>query len=91
MFKEEKIPELAFYFTNTMLNMALQEWSDKQQIEQFLQAFDLNTLDEKIQFLTGLTVVIRRYPDNLFPKPEVRTNLLQVIQEVLDECILQEN
>ncbi len=85
------ISEIAFYLTQIMMQSILKEWLDPQIINQIFNKLALNTNAEKIFFLTHLTIAIRKYPDTIFPNPDLRTQFLNIIQECLDARILEEN
>ncbi|MDR2397009.1 MAG: TyeA family type III secretion system gatekeeper subunit [Puniceicoccales bacterium] len=91
MFTATQIPELSLLMTKTLMQAAFREWIDSKQLAQLMSQLSIATNQEKMYFLTSLSLTIRKYPDALFPKPDVRTNILQVVQECLDECVLEDN
>ena len=91
MIENSNIPELSFYITQVIMQAILKEWLDPQVIHQMYNKLHLNTHEEKIFFLTHLTMAIRKYPDTVFSNPDLRTQFLNVIQEHLDAHILEEN
>lgn len=91
MFKEFQIAEKALELTKSLMKLSLKEWVESGQIKDIVRSLDLRNHDSQMYFLTGLGVVIRRYPDAIFSTPDVRMKLLQAIQEYLDEIILEEN
>ena len=91
MIENPNIPELSFYLTQVIMQAILKEWLDPQVINQMYNKLQLNTNEEKIFFLTHLSMAIRKYPDTIFSNPDLRTQFLNVIQECLDARILEEN
>jgi type III secretion system TyeA family effector delivery regulator len=64
---------------------------DMEQIKPLVKSLNLNDTSSRMYFLTGLGGAIRKYPDEAFPTPESRQNLLQSVQDYLDEVILEED
>ena len=61
------------------------------QLSQLMKTVGIQTDEERIFFLTQLTVFLRKYPDSVFATPDVRMHFLATIQEMLDAKILEEN
>ena len=91
MFTSEQIPDLALHMTKFFMEAAFREWMDARQLEELMKQLTIVSNDEKMYFLTNLSLTIRKYPDALFSNPDVRINILQIIQERLDECVLLDN
>ena len=69
----------------------LKEYLDENLVAQLMQTVGIRTDEERIFFLTQLTVFLRKYPDSVFSSQDVRTHFLSVLQEMLDTKILEEN
>ena len=67
------------------------EYLDENQLIQIMDHLNLKTEQEQIFFLTQLSVILRKYPDSLFPNADTRGKFLTTIQEILDSKILAEN
>ena len=91
MISEQKKQELAYYLTKSMMHNIFKEYIDENQLSQIMEYLHLEMREQQIFFLTQLTIVLREYPDSIFPNPEVRNKLLNTIQECLDSRILEEN
>ncbi len=89
MFKEEQIPEFSFLLANELMRASFREWLDVNQLTKFMSQLDLVTNEEKICFLTNLSLTIRKLPEALFTKPDVRINIFQVVQGCLDKYITE--
>lgn len=91
MISEEQKQTLAYYLTKTMMSSIFKEYIDEEQLSQIMQYLQVETQEQQIFFLTQLTIVLREYPDSLFPSPDVRNKLINTVQECLDSKILEEN
>ena len=69
----------------------LKEYLDENIISQLMKTVGVRTDEERIFFLTQLTVFLRKYPDSVFSSPDVRMHFLATMQEMLDAKILEEN
>ena len=91
MISQQRKQEMAYYLTKVMIQNIFQEYIDENKLSQIMEYFELETEEQQIFFLTQLTVALRKYPDSLFSNLDVRTKLLNAIQESLDARILAEN
>jgi len=88
----DAVKETALQLTLYLLELSFSSWVYVEKVDKMLKKFDIHTLEERIYFLTALTVFIRnRMPDNTFLKPESKETLLKAIQDKLDQCIIEEN
>ena len=85
------LQETAYVLTKTFMQAILKEYLDENQLSQLMKTVGIQTDEERIFFLTQLTVFLRKYPDSVFATPDVRTHFLATIQEMLDAKILEEN
>lgn len=85
------IQETAYILTKTFMQAILKEYLDENLVAQLMQTVGIRTDEERIFFLTQLTVFLRKYPDSVFSSQDVRTHFLSVLQEMLDTKILEEN
>ena len=88
---ETSIQETAYVLTKTFMQAILKEYLDENIISQLMKTVGVRTDEERIFFLTQLTVFLRKYPDSVFSSPDVRTHFLGTLQEMLDAKILEEN
>lgn len=91
MISKDKIYDYAFFLTKTLMQCILRENLDENQLNQIMEHMEIKTQEEAIFFLTQMLVNLRKYPDSLFPNPDVRFNFLNTVQESLDAKILAEN
>ena len=89
--QETSIQETAYILTKTLMQAILKEYLDENQLSQLMKIVGIRTDEERIFFLTQLTVFLRKYPDSVFSSPDVRTHFLATMQEMLDAKILEEN
>ena len=89
--QETSIQEIAYVLTKTFMQAILKEYLDENIISQLMKTVGIQTDEERIFFLTQLTVFLRKYPDSVFSSPDVRTHFLATMQEMLDAKILEEN
>jgi len=89
--QETSIQETAYILTKTLMQAILKEYLDENQLSQLMKTVGIRTDEERIFFLTQLTVFLRKYPDSVFSSPDVRTHFLATMQEMLDAKILEEN
>ena len=89
--QETSIRETAYILTKTLMQAILKEYLDENQLSQLMKIVGIRTDEERIFFLTQLTVFLRKYPDSVFSSPDVRTHFLATMQEMLDAKILEEN
>lgn len=89
--QETSIQETAYVLTKTLMQAILKEYLDENQLSQLMKTVSIRTDEERIFFLTQLTVFLRKYPDSVFSSPDVRTHFLATMQEMLDAKILEEN
>lgn len=85
------LQETAYFLTKSLMQAILKEYLDEHQVQQMMQHIGIQTLEERIFFLTQLTVFLRKYPDSVFSSPDIRNHFLDVLQEMLDAKILEEN
>ena len=88
---ETSIQETAYVLTKTFMQAILKEYLDENITSQMMTTVGIRTDEERIFFLTQLTVFLRKYPDSVFSSPDVRTHFLGTLQEMLDAKILEEN
>lgn len=88
---EAALQETAYFLTKSWMQAILKEYLDEHHVQQMMQHIGIRTLEERIFFLTQLTVFLRKYPDSVFSSPDTRNHFLDVLQEMLDAKILEEN
>ena len=89
--QETSIQEIAYVLTKTFMQAILKEYLDENIISQLMKTVGIQTDEERIFFLTQLTVFLRKYPDSVFSSPDVRMHFLGTLQEMLDAKILEDN
>ena len=88
----DNIQEKALDLTRMLLKLSFAGWVEGSQIEDVLKSFEIEDLQQKIYFLTALTVFVRsRMPENTFSSNEAQESLIGAIQERLDAYIMLED
>ncbi len=91
MITEYQTQEFAYFLTKTLMQNIFREYIDENQLQQIMEHLNLKKEEEQIFFLTQLSIILRKYPDSVFPSLDTRTKFLTTIQEILDAKILAEN
>ncbi len=88
---EENVENRALQLTTEIFKILLNQFADIGQFKALIKPLALRDTQAQMYFLTGLSVTVRKYPDEAFPTPESKSNFLQSLQECLDEIILEES
>jgi len=74
-----------------LISLTGQRWITSQSIASLVDKFGVHGVQKQIQFLTGVKIVLRQLPVEIFEDPDARQTLLSAAQEALDAAIDQED